>query len=56
MSAPLQLNGGDVLYFEALVVDPSGSDNLGVAWETPWSPRRASGAAPIPGEFLSLEP
>jgi len=37
MSAPIQLDAGNYYYFEALMMEGSGGDNLSVGWKTPGS-------------------
>jgi hypothetical protein len=52
ISGAINLTAGQLYYFEALVKEGGGGDNLGVAWRPPGGVEPAIGALPISGSYL----
>jgi hypothetical protein len=51
--AGIPLTAGQMYYFEALVKEGGGGDNLAVAWQLPGAPVPLNGSTPIPGAFMA---
>lgn len=48
----INLVAGELYYFEALMKEGGGGDNLGVTWQVPGGPAISSTNLPIAGEFI----
>ena len=55
-SLPIRLEAGKAYYFEALMAEGGGGDNLSIAWQMPGGTPPADGSEPIPGRYFSVTP
>jgi hypothetical protein len=53
ISGPINLVAGQYYYFEALVKEGGGGDNLAVAWRLPGGPAPVNGSTPIEGKYIA---
>ena len=53
ISAPVTLVAGQAYYFEALMKEGPGNDNLAVAWQMPGGEAPVDFSEPIPGAYLA---
>jgi hypothetical protein len=52
ISGPINMVAGQMYYFEALVKEGGGGDNLGIAWRIPGGPAPVNGSSPIEGKDI----
>jgi len=52
ISGPIALVAGQAYYFEALVKEGGGGDNLAATWQPPGGAVPVNGSSPIPGAYL----